>query len=100
MKATTRKMVIPMSESQQQEADEDVPAQFEIDEDEVFFITIADGATVYESYDAAVAEVSEKVDEHEDAFVAKTGISGNGDDMSIELDQVSWTKIIADMNDD
>jgi azurin len=75
-------------------------AQFEVDEDGEFYITIAGGATVYESYDDAVAEVGDKLENHDDAFVAETSITGSGEDMSIELEQVSWTEIIPDMNND
>jgi len=44
-------------------------AQFNVDEDGSFYVTIADGATVYETYDAAVAEVQDKLDEADDALL-------------------------------
>jgi hypothetical protein len=75
--------------------------QFDVSADESFYITIADGATVYESLDAAVNEVGDKLETDDDAFVAETSINGNGgnDDVSIELNQVKWQKIIPMMND-
>jgi hypothetical protein len=75
--------------------------QFDVDADESFYITIADGATVYESLDAAVDEVGDKLETDDDAFVAETSINdnGSGDDVSIELNQVKWQKIIPKMND-
>jgi hypothetical protein len=88
-----------MSKQTTQSDDNDQGSQFHIDEDGEFFITIAGGATVYENKQSAVAEVSEKVDQHDDAFVAKTEISGSGEDMSIELNQVPWQEIIGAMND-
>jgi len=74
--------------------------QFDVGTDESFYITIADGATVYETLHAAVAEVGDKLEQDEDAFVAETSINGNGggDDVSIELNQVKWQKIIPQMN--
>jgi len=73
-------------------------AQFDVDEDGSFYVTIANGATVYETYDAAVAEIQDKLDEADDAFVAKMSISGNGDDVEVNFSQVEWPKIISDMN--
>jgi hypothetical protein len=75
-------------------------AQFHIDEDEKFYITIADGATVYEDMDSAVAEVGEKVNKNPNAFIAETEINGSGDDMSIGLEQVPWQNIVGMMGDD
>jgi len=72
--------------------------QFNVDEDGSFYVTIADGATVYETYDAAVAEVQDKLDEADDAFVAEMTITGNGDDVEVNFSQVEWPKIISDMN--
>jgi hypothetical protein len=75
--------------------------QFDVGKDESFYITIAEGATIYETLDAAVDEVGDKLEEDDDAFVAETTINGNGggDDVSIELNQVKWQKIIPQMND-
>jgi len=73
-------------------------AQFDVDETGSFYVTIADGATVYETYDAAVAEVQDKLDEANDAFVAEMTISGNGDDVEVNFTQVEWPKIISDMD--
>lgn len=75
-------------------------SQFDVDEDGEFYITIAGGATVYESRDDAVDEVAEKLEQHDDAFVAETSITGSGEDMSIELEQVSWTEIIPEITND
>lgn len=72
-------------------------AQFGVDEDGSFYVTIANGATVYETYDAAVAEVQDKLDESDDAFVAEMTITGNGDDVEVNFSQVEWPKIISDM---
>jgi hypothetical protein len=74
------------------------PAQFEIAEDGSFYVTISDGATVYETYDAAVDEVQDKLDNSDDAFVAEMTISGNGDDVEVNFSQVEWPKIISDMD--
>lgn len=74
-------------------------AQFEVEEDGSFYVIIAEGSTVYETYDAAVAEVQEKLDKADDAFVAKMTITGNGDDVEVNFSQVEWPKIIADMGD-
>jgi hypothetical protein len=75
-------------------------SQFEVEEGGQFYITIADGgATVYESRDDAVSEVSEKVEENDDAFIAETSITGSGEDVSLNLEQVPWTDIITEMTD-
>jgi hypothetical protein len=73
-------------------------SQFDVDENGSFYVTISDGATVYETYDAAVKEVQEKLDEADDAFVAEMKITGNGDDVEVNFTQVEWPKIITDMN--
>jgi hypothetical protein len=52
---------------------------------------------VYETYDAAVAEVQDKLDETDDAFVAEVKVQGSGDDVEVNLSQVEWPKIIRDM---
>jgi hypothetical protein len=77
----------------------DSDTQFDIDDDGELFVTVADQTTVYESYDAAVSEVSEKLSQSENALVAKVNISGDGDDVEMNLEQVDWETIIQDMND-
>jgi len=77
----------------------DSDTQFDIDDDGELFVTVADQTTVYESYDAAVSEVSEKLSQSENALVAKVNISGDGDDVEMNLEQVGWETIIQDMND-
>jgi hypothetical protein len=72
-------------------------AQFDVADDGSFFVTIGESATVYETYEAAVAEVQGKLDETDDAFVAEMTIAGNGDDVEVNLSQVEWPKIIKDM---
>jgi len=73
-------------------------AQFDVDETGSFYVTIGDGATVYETYDAAVDEVQAKLDTANDAFVAEMTITGDGDDVEVNFSQVEWPKIISDMN--
>jgi hypothetical protein len=75
-------------------------AQFDVNEDGSFYVTIADGSTVYETYGAAVDEVQDKLEESDDAFVAEMTITGSGDDVEVNLEQVEWPKIISDMNSD
>jgi len=77
----------------------DSDTQFDIDDDGELFVTVADQTTVYESYDAAVSEVSEKLSQSENAIVAKVNINGDGDDVEMNLEQVGWETIIQDMND-
>jgi len=72
-------------------------ASFEVGDDGSFYVTIADEATVYETYDAAVEEVQDKLDDSDDAFVAEMSITGSGDDVEVNLSQVEWPKIIQDM---
>jgi hypothetical protein len=76
-------------------------SQFEVGEDGEFYITISDaGATVYESRSDAVSEVSGKVEEDSGAFIAETSITGSGEDVSLNLEQVPWTDIITEITDD
>jgi len=77
----------------------DSDTQFDIDDDGELFVTVADQTTVYETYDAAVAEASEKLSESENALVAKVTISGDGSDVEMNLEQVDWETIIQDMHD-
>jgi hypothetical protein len=72
-------------------------ASFEVSEEGSFYVTIAEEATVYETYDAAVEEVQGKLDESDDAFVAEMSITGSGDDVEVNFSQVEWPKIIQDM---
>jgi len=76
---------------------------FEVESDGSFFITIADGAHIYESKDDAISEIGDILDEvDDDAFIAETSIeNGGGDDggVSISLDQLKWQKIIPQITD-
>jgi len=74
--------------------------QFSVDpeENEGFYVTVGEQLTVYEQYDAAVAEVQEKVSTETDSFLAEVTIDSNGgDDVAISLEQVGWQQIIQDM---
>jgi len=77
----------------------DSDTQFDIDDDGELFVTVADQTTVYETYDAAVAEVSEKLSQSENALVAEVSISGDGGDVEMNLEQVGWERIIQDMDE-
>ena len=75
--------------------------QFSVDpeEDEGFYVTVGEQLTVYEQYDAAVAEVQEKVSTETDSFLAEVTIDNDGsDDVAISLEQVGWQQIIQDMS--
>lgn len=74
--------------------------QFEVPDDGSFYITVSETVTVYETYDAAIDEIQEKLDEDDDAFVAELSIDGNGEDFEANFDQVEWPKIIRDMKSD
>jgi len=83
-----------------QMSDENV--SFEVESDGQFYITIADGAHIYESKDDAISEIGGILDEHDDAFIAETSIENGGEDgdgVSISLDQLKWQKIIPRMTD-
>lgn len=73
--------------------------QFDVATGESFYVTIAAGITVYETYDAAVADVQQKLNQSDDALVAEMTVTGDGDDVAVNLEQVDWPKIITDMND-
>ena len=76
--------------------------QFSVDpeEDEGFYVTVGEQLTVYQQYDAAVAEVQQKVSTETDSFLAEVTIDNNGsDDVAISLEQVGWQQIIRDMGD-
>lgn len=72
---------------------------FELADDDSFYVIVGDGvpATVYESYDDAVANVQDKLDNSADAFVAQMSFNSSGDDVEVNFSQVEWPKIIADM---
>jgi len=55
-----------------QMSDENV--SFEVESDGQFYITIADGAHIYESKDDAISEIGDILDEDDDAFIAETSI--------------------------
>ena len=74
--------------------------QFSVDpeEDEGFYVTVGEELTVYEQYDAAIAEVQEKISTETDSFLAEVTIDHDGsEDVAISLEQVGWQQIIADM---
>jgi hypothetical protein len=76
------------------------PAQFSVDPtaEEGFYVTVGTDLTVYESYEAAIAEVEEKIATETDSFVAEVMIDHDGsDDVAISLEQVGWQQIIRDM---
>ena len=76
------------------------PAQFSVDPDadEGFYVTVGTDLTVYESYDAAVTEVEDKIAAETDSFLAEVTIDNDGgDDVAISLEQVGWQQIIQDM---
>lgn len=76
--------------------------QFSVDPDAEggFFIIVGEKLTVYESYEAAVADVQEKITTEADSFLAEVTIENEaGDDVAISLEQVGWQQIINDMSD-
>ena len=76
------------------------PAQFSVDPtaDEGFYVTVGSELTVYESYEAAIDEVQNKIATETDSFVAEVTIDNDGsDDVAISLEQVGWQQIIQDM---
>jgi hypothetical protein len=81
----------------------DENVSFEVESDGEFYITIADGAHIYESKDDAISEIGDILDEvDDDAFIAETSIengSEDGDGVSISLDQLKWQKIIPQITD-
>jgi hypothetical protein len=69
--------------------------------DEGFYVIVADQLTVYESYDAAVEEVQEKISTDTDSFLAEVTIDHDrSDDVEISLEQVGWQQVIRDMTTD
>ena len=75
-------------------------AQFSVNpqNDEGFYVIVADQLTVYESYDSAVEEVKQKISTDTDSFLAEVTIDNDGsDDVAISLEQVGWQQVIRDM---
>lgn len=73
--------------------------QFSIDAEEGFFLTVADDVTVYEEYEAAVAEIQSKLSTDADGFLAEVAIERDGnDDVAVTLEQISWQQIIRDLD--
>ena len=78
-------------------------AQFSVNpqNDEGFYVIVADQLTVYESYDSAVEEVKQKISTDTDSFLAEVTIDNDGsDDVAISLEQVGWQQVIRDMTTD
>lgn len=75
-------------------------AQFTIDADEGFYLTVAETITVYEEYEDAVAEIQAKLATDTDGFLAEVAIDrkGDTDDVAVTLEQVGWQQIIRDMD--
>jgi hypothetical protein len=76
--------------------------QFTVDADggDGFYVIVAEGVTVYESYSDAVAEIQEKVSSETESFLAEVAIEANGgDDVALTLEQVGWQQVIQDMAD-
>jgi hypothetical protein len=73
--------------------------QFSIDAEEGFFLTVADDITVYEEYEAAVAEIQSKLLTDAEGFLAEVAVEHDGDDdVAITLEQISWQQIIRDLD--
>jgi hypothetical protein len=73
--------------------------QFTVDEDESFYVAVGGQTTVYETYAAAVDEIQAKLADHDDAFVAEMTVTGSGDDVAVNLEQVDWPTIIRDLEE-
>jgi hypothetical protein len=77
------------------------PAQFSVDPatEEGFFVIVGEKLTVYESYPAAIGDVKDKITTDSDSFLAEVSIeNGDSEDVAINLEQVGWQQIIADMS--
>ena len=73
-------------------------AQFAIGADEGFYLTVAEDITVYEDYEAAVAEIQGKLDDDSEGFLAEVAIERAADeDVAVTLEQVAWQRIIRDL---
>lgn len=74
---------------------------FEVEPDGEFYITVTDGARIYESKADAIDEIGEILEENDDAFITETRIQNGSDDenVSISLDQLKWQNIIPQMSD-
>lgn len=75
------------------------PVQFELDAaDEGFYVFVGTTVVVYETYEAAIAEIQDKLSEDTDSYLAEVTIEHNGsEDTAINLEQVGWQRIIQDM---
>ncbi|WP_436903595.1 hypothetical protein [Halovenus halobia] len=72
--------------------------QFSIAADDGFYLTVADEITIYEEYDAAVAEIQSKLSTDADGFLAEVAIERDGDDdVAVTLEQIGWQRIIRDL---
>ena len=72
--------------------------QFSVSEEGGFYVAVSDTLTVYESYEDAVADIDDILDEDDDAFLAEMSIEHDGDDVGVNLEQVGWPQIIKDMD--
>lgn len=75
--------------------------QFTVDpeQDEGFYVAVAETVTVYKEYDDAVAEIRDKLKADADSFLAEVNIADNGDDdIAVTLEQVSWQRVIQDIS--
>lgn len=97
----SQRTVMAMSEPVQFEIGGDDDGEGDGDEDDdagSFYVIIADGpTTVYEAREAAFADVQDKLNDSDDAFVAELTITGTGDDTEVGFSQVEWPKIIREM---
>jgi hypothetical protein len=73
------------------------PAQFDLGDDETFYIIVSETTTVYETLDAAGDDLQDKFTDDPQSFIAKTEIKDgdNGDGISVELNQVSRGAMVA-----
>ncbi len=76
-----------------------MPATFELDDaNEGFFVFVGESIIVYETYDAAVGEIQDNLTDDTDSYLAEVTIEHDAnDDTAINLEQVSWQRIIRDM---
>lgn len=76
--------------------------QFAVEDAGGFYVTVAEGITVYEAYADAVADIQRQLQADADGFLAEVAIDGEGDtdDVAVTLEQVSWQQIIRDLPDD
>jgi hypothetical protein len=71
--------------------------QFDLGDEEQFYIIVSETTTVYETLSAAGDDLEEKFEDDEQSFIAKTEIKngGSGDGISVELNQVGRAKLVA-----